>query len=302
MLNLNRLKILAEVAECGSLSGAAVVVGHTVSAVSQQIAALEHEVGARLLERHPRGVHLTEAGRLLARHVALILAEVRSAELALAALGTGMAGQLRVASFTTANAEFLPRAVREFAHRNPHVTLALTEADCEASVALLEQRAADLVLVYEFPELPLRGSGLRLAPLLDDALHVVLARDHRLADADVLTLVELAEEPWIQGAHRSSTSTVLPNACRRAGFDARIVFRVDDQMTVRGLVGAGLGIALASSLTLGATPPDLVAVPLTEPDLVRKVYAATLDGVTVSAAVVEMLSCLREAGEARTQR
>jgi DNA-binding transcriptional LysR family regulator len=294
MLNLNRLRILREVARLGSLSKAAEVIGHTVSAVSQQIATLEQETGAQLIERHPRGVYLTEAGRTLAGHTDVILAEVHAAELALAALGAGKTGQLRIASFTTANAVLLPHAVRLFVQRNPGLTLALTEADCDESTVMLERREIDLALVYEFPAVPLRRKGLRLTPLLDDPLHVVLPAGHCLADHPNLTLADLADEQWIQGAHRSSTTSVLPHACRRAGFEPRISFRTDDQMTVRGLVSAGLGIALASSIALRATPPDLVARPLYDPALVRRIFAAVHADAPALPAVDAMVGCLHE--------
>jgi DNA-binding transcriptional LysR family regulator len=294
MLNINRLRILQEVAEYGSLSKAAEAVGHTVSAVSQQITVLEQEAGARLVERHPRGVYLTEAGRLLVDHTDVILAEVRAAELALGALGSGRRGQMRIASFTTANAAFLPQAIRIFARRHPGLTLALTEADCDESAMMLARRRVDLALVYEFPAVPLRRDGLQLTPLLEDALHVVLPSDHRLAGTTRLELADLVDEPWIQGAHRSSTANVLPYACRRAGFEARIAFRTDDQMTVRGLVAAGHGVALASSITLGSTPPDLTVLPLNDPSLVRRVFAATRVDTPALPAVDAMLDCLRE--------
>ncbi|MEO3868297.1 LysR substrate-binding domain-containing protein [Nonomuraea sp. B12E4] len=75
--------------------------------------------------------------------------------------------------------------------------------------------------------------------------------------------------------HHGSTLDVLPRACRQAGFEPRIAFRTDDQMTVRGLVAAGLGVALAPWLTLPATPSGLVVRPLAEPSLTRTVMTAT---------------------------
>ncbi|WP_163505425.1 LysR family transcriptional regulator [Fodinicola acaciae] len=296
MLNLNRLRVLHEVATCRSLAGAAERLGHTPSAVSQQIAALESEVGARLVERHTRGVHLTEAGRMLADYGETILGDVRAAEQALAALADGKAGHLRLASFTTANAEFLPSAVSRFARTSPHITLALTEADPDESVALLANRDADVALVYEFPALLLPKAGLRLTELLTDRLHVALPRGHRLADRAVLTLPDLAGERWVQGAHRSSTSGILLHACRSAGFEPDIAFRIDDQMTVRGLVGAGLGVALASSLVLHTMPAGLVARPLSDDSLVRKVYAATASDAPEHPAAAAMIDCLRATG------
>jgi DNA-binding transcriptional LysR family regulator len=248
----------------------------------------------QLVERHTRGVYLTEAGRILAEYVDVIIADVHAAELTLAALGSGKSGQLRIASFTTANALYLPHAIRLFWNRNPRIILALTEADCDESIAMLAKREVDICLVYAFPALPLPRRGLALTELLEDRLHLLLPVDHRLADRAGLALTDLSEEHWIQGAHRSSTSNVLPHACRQAGFEPDIVFRTDDQMTVRGLVGAGLGVALASSLTLRTISPDLVVRPLSEPSLVRTVYAATAADAPTHPATHTMIECLRE--------
>lgn len=293
MLNINRLRVLHEVAARSSLAGAAERIGHTPSAVSQQIAALENEVGVQLVERHTRGVYLTEAGRVLASYGEAILADVQAAEQALAALSAGKAGHLRLASFTTANADFLPAAISRFSVENPQITLALNEADPDESVLQLANREADLALVYEFPVLPLPRTGLRLTELLTDRLHVALPPHHPLAGRELLTLSDLAGERWVQGAHRSSTSGVLQHACRSAGFEPDIAFRTDDQMTVRGLVGAGLGVALASSLTLRTTPPDLVVCPLSDESLARKVYAATASDAPDHPAATAMIECLK---------
>ena len=80
MLNVARVRVLHEVARTGSLTAAARELTYTASAVSQQIAALERETGARLLERHPRGVRLTEAGRVLVAHTSSVIAQLEIAE------------------------------------------------------------------------------------------------------------------------------------------------------------------------------------------------------------------------------
>ena len=119
MLDIRRLRVLSEVARHGSLAAAAQDLSYTGSAVSQQIAALEREVGTRLLERRARGVVLTEAGRTLVAHAEEILARLDAAEAALAALADLRRGHLRMASFATAGASILPRAVDAFRARHP---------------------------------------------------------------------------------------------------------------------------------------------------------------------------------------
>lgn len=295
MLDVARLRLLREIARYGSLTRAARALSYTPSAVSQQIAVLEREAGAMLLERHARGVRLTEAGRALVRHADAILVELRAAETSLAAISGGAGGRLRFGSFTTANATLMPRAVAAFERDHPAVELALIEIDTDEALAQVVAHELDLALVYEFPVVPLAvPDGVELTPLLRDPLHVALPPGHRLAGRRRVRLADLAQDRWIQGVHRGSTIDVLPRACREAGFEARIAFRTDDQMTVRGLVAAGLGVALAPFLTLPATPSDLVIRPLSEPSLTRTVLTATPAGPYRLPAAIAMIEHLRE--------
>lgn len=273
---MGRLRVLHEVARCGSLTRAAETLAYTTSAVSQQVSALEREAGAQLLERHARGVRLTEAGRALVEHTDAILTELRAADASLAAIAGGTGGRLRLGSFVTANATLMPQAVHAFQLRYPDVRVDLVEADIDEALPALAALQLDLALVAEFAVVPVeKPAGVELEQLLVDPLGIALPDGHRLAGRQRVRLVDLAEERWIQGVRNGSTADVLPRACRQAGFEPDIVFRTDDQMTVRGLVAAGLGVALAPWLTLPATPPGLVVRPLVETSLVRTVMVAT---------------------------
>jgi DNA-binding transcriptional LysR family regulator len=299
MLTLTRLQALHEVARHGSLTRAAEALRLTTSAVSQQIALLERETGVQLLERHARGVRLTEPGHALVRHADTVFTELRAADAALAAIARGDAGRLRFGSFPTANAVLMPKAVAAFRRQHAEVDLTLREADSDDGLARVAAHHLDLALVYEFPLVPMAvPAGVTVSRLLDDPLFIVVSSDHRLAARQALRLVDLAEESWIQGVRHGSTEQVLPQACRHAGFEPRIAFRTDDQMTVRGLVSAGLGVALAPSLTLPTTPPGLMVIALDEPTLTRTVYAATSSTPYRLPAADAMIDHLRQAAAA----
>lgn len=275
MLSVPRLKILHEVARAGSLTAAAAELNYTPSAVSQQITLLQRETGARLIERHRRGVRLTEAGRVLLRHATSVLAELDAAEAALAAVARGEGGRVRLGSFPTANATLMPRAVAAFRAAHPAVSVELVELDRDEGLAQVADNHLDIALVYEFPATPPGpANGLSTVPLLVDPLHIMLPADHRLADRETLPLRDLRSEDWIQGVHHGTTTAVLPQACRAAGFEPTVVFRTDDQVAVRGLVAAGLGVALVPSIALSTVPPGVVVRGLDEPNLVRTVLAA----------------------------
>src|ERR687886_1841272 len=129
MLDVRRMRVLREVAAQSSFSAAAQKLGYTQSAVSQQVAALERETGSVLIERNPRGIRLTDAGEALVRHADKILARLAEAEAELEAIAGPRGGRLRLASFPTAGATLVPRAIAEFANRHPAVQLSLAEGE-----------------------------------------------------------------------------------------------------------------------------------------------------------------------------
>src|SRR3954453_3046092 len=125
MLDVRRLRVLKEVAAKGSFSAAAESLAYTQSAVSQQIAALEREAGTRLVERSARGVHLTDAGRMLVGHADAILARLAGAE----AEPEAMAGPPRrrgpAVALPRPRASIMPSAISRFRDRHPAVEVTL---------------------------------------------------------------------------------------------------------------------------------------------------------------------------------
>ncbi|HZB75746.1 MAG TPA: LysR family transcriptional regulator, partial [Solirubrobacteraceae bacterium] len=123
MLDVRRMRVLREVAARGSFSAAAEALSFTQSAVSQQIAALEREAGATLVERSARGVRLTDAGQAVVRHADAILAKLSEAEAELEAIAGLRGGRLRMSAFESAAATIMPVAIAGFAEQHPGVEL-----------------------------------------------------------------------------------------------------------------------------------------------------------------------------------
>src|ERR671911_1642735 len=123
MIDVRRLKVLREVAEHGTLAAAAEVLHLTPSAVSQQLAALEREVGQPVVERNGRGVRLTGAAEVLVGHANLVLAQLEAAAADVAAYSDGVVGTVRIAGFATALAELAAPAVTELRGTHPRLEL-----------------------------------------------------------------------------------------------------------------------------------------------------------------------------------
>ena len=295
MLNLNRLRILVEVAGHGSFSAAADALSYTQSAVSQQIAALEAETGVTLIERLPRGVRLTPAGQVLVEFAEGIIARLHAAEAEMAAIAGLRGGQMRMASFPTAGAALMPLAIAIFRGRHPEVTLTLAEGEPEEIGPRLQAGEFDLALLFEF-----EGTSESLGPelsrleLFEDPMFLALPADHPLAQRKTLRLEDLRTEAWIQTSSSSPCARHVVRSCHAAGFDPVVSFESDDYQTVQGLVAAGVGVALIPKLALPAARDDIAIRALSPQNPVRTVIAATPRGTRLTAAAAAMLQILTD--------
>lgn len=297
MLNVNRLRILAEVARRGSFSAAADALSYTQSAVSQQIAALEAETGMTLLERRPRGVSLTAAGQTLVGHAERVLAGLDAAETALQAIAGLRGGRLRMASFPTAGATLMPLAIATFSEHYPDVELTLAEGEPEQIAPRLRAGELDLALLFEFDEPPPDGSAggrLTRVDLLEDPLYLALPREHRLAGRRRLRLEDLRNEAWVQTSEMSPCARHVVRCCHAAGFEPNMAFESDDYQTVQGLVAARVGVALIPELALSVVREDIVIRALSPRPPARRVIAATAAGARLLPAAPAMLSVLEQ--------
>ena len=298
MLDVRRLRVLREVSLRGSFSAAAEALTYSQSAVSQQIAALEREAGTRLVERHGRGVRLTDAGQALVRRADAILAELAAADAELAAIAGLRGGRVRVSTFASAATALLPAAVAAFraGHPEVQVELSLVEATDEA-VDGVRAGLADLALLAQPVDQP-PPDLVETHRLLEDPMLVVLPGGHPLARRRALALADLAGEPWVLGGGPacSDRDTIL-RACHAAGFEPRVAvaFPTDDYNATQGMVAAGAGITLLPRLALAVSRDDLAVRPLAGAGVSRLVVAAVRRG-DQAAATMAMLEVVREEG------
>jgi DNA-binding transcriptional LysR family regulator len=298
MLDVRRMNVLREVAARGSFSAAAESLSFTQSAVSQQVAALEREAGAKLVERGPRGVRLTDAGGALVRHADAIVARLDDAEQELAAIAGLRGGRLRLGSFPSAGATLVPEAVAAFRDRYPDVELSMVEAEPVDALPRLRSGELDLALVYDNAALPERfGDDLHLTHLLNDPLELVVPRGHPAARREHAELGDLAGEHWIGGTPTEACQRIVNRSCADAGFEPRVVFETDDYQAGQAFVAAGVGVAILPRLALTAVHPGVEVVPLGEGTPVRRVWAAQLGEGYRSAASEAMLAILRDVSE-----
>jgi DNA-binding transcriptional LysR family regulator len=291
------MKVLREVATQGSFSAAAEALSFTQSAVSQQVAALEREAGAKLVERGARGIRLTAAGHALVSHADAILSRLDDAEQELAAIAGLRGGRLRTASFQSAGATLVPRALAEFHRRHREVDLSATTAELNEAHDQLRSGDIDVAIVMDFEAQPLLYTDIETEHLINDPYYVALPSSHRLADRARVALSDLADEDWINSCPGTSCDQVVLNACRAAGFDPRVVIQSDENDQMQACVAGGLGVALWPQLALAHVRPGVVVKPVSGPQVERRVHAATLAGAYRAPATDAMLAILRETAD-----
>ncbi|WP_406725958.1 LysR family transcriptional regulator [Streptomyces sp. GD-15H] len=296
MIEARHLRVLRAVATTGSFSAAARELGCTQPAVSQQMKALEGSVGTPLLVRSGRKMRMTQAGEVLVRHAAGVLAGLTAAEEEVAAIAGLRAGRVRLVSFPSGSSTLVPTALAALRDAHPGTRVSLEEAEPPRSVEMLREGDCDITLAfrYEGAAGAEEWDDLAVRPLLTDRLVGLVPERHRLAHAESLAIGELAEEPWIAGCPRCRGQLV--EVCETAGFTPRIDFATDDYPAVAGLVGAGLGVAVLPQLAIESVRPRRVRTVALEPAVRREIVALTLPDLAQVPAVAATLDQLARAG------
>lgn len=294
MLNLERLRCLQAVALHGSVNAAADALHITTSAVSQQLAKLEREVGQRMLERNGRGIRLTDAARLLADHAERILSSVEQAEADLEAHRGSVTGKLTISAFATAARGLLPSALRRLREQYPQLTISLSELEPTETVPLVSRGEIDIGLAQDWFNAPMAiPAGLSRAALLEDVADIMLPADHPLADADTIDLDDIGAGPWITTSPGSVCHDWLLHTLRSRGVEPEITHTAAEYPTQLALVAAGLGTAVIPRLGRGAVS-DEVRMVRAKPALTRQVYAVWRTDAARRPAIRAAVEALRQ--------
>jgi len=243
-MDIRQLRCFVTVAETGHVTRAAALLGMQQPPLSQQIRRLEDQLGLPLFVRHPRGVHLTEAGEALLPDARRLVDELDALQERMRAQAQGVRGRLAI-GFTSSAAShaFTPALLRACWQRYPALTLQISElnaAEITESVAQGRLHAGLLRVPVARPE------GLRFETLLREPALLALPQDHPLAGQDPLPLATLHGQPLIL-VRRPGAPGLYANLltlCAERGLKPRVVAEVERMTTNLNLVAAGMGLSV----------------------------------------------------------
>jgi DNA-binding transcriptional LysR family regulator len=302
MLELRRLRLLRELHERGTIAAVADALQFTPSAVSQQLAMLEREVGVPLLERAGRGVRLTDPALVLVEHADALLERAALAEADLAAAAGSVSGRGRIAGFQSVSLRLALPAMEALARDAPRLRCELIEAEPEDALPALALGEVDLVLGDEWQHQPWRlPSGLERHELLRDPVHLLLPARHAVArrHKDAVPLAELAGEAWASGHVGMAWEEVTQRTCRLyGGFEPDIRNRTNDATVSLALVARGLAVTLLPDLVLPGRHAGIALRSIAGGSVERAIFAVTRASDAARPSTQALVAAVRDAAAA----
>ncbi len=292
-MEIRQLRYAVAIAKRLNFTQAAEALAVAQPALSQQIAALERELGVRLFDRTNRRVSLTDAGRALVARAERILAELDAAAEEMTAYAGGLRGRVVVGTYQSFAEYMLPKLLGRFHKEHPGIEIALREGMADELLAGLLDGTIDVFIGHLHETRYADDPTLVDEPLYEDELVLAVGGGHRLAGRSAVRFEELRDEAFVIFRPGSSITNRLNSLSRAAGFTPHVAFESVDSLTVRALVAEGLGVALFPRL-LGNTPGPNVALLSIEPGPVIRRMSLVMRRASYGASAERFIAFLRE--------
>ncbi|MEU2155273.1 LysR substrate-binding domain-containing protein [Streptomyces sp. NPDC019396] len=288
-MQFQQLQYFVAVAEARHFTRAAERVHVAQPSLSQQIRALEKELGAELFSRARGNIALTDAGEVLLPLARRILADADTARHEVQELAQLRRGRVRLGATPSVCTGLLPDVLRAFHDRHPGIELLIDEGGSHDLVRELARGALDLALVV-LP-LPTPAPSLTTVRLLEEDLVVVSAPELRLGGArgaGPLRITALQDVPMVMYRHGYDLRELTVAACRAAGFEPTFTVEGGEMDAVLGFVRAGLGVTVVPRMVAARSGRDLRVTALAPPGLRRTIALAHRSDVAPPRAAREL--------------
>ena len=264
-MELQQLKYFREVAEREHVTRAAEQLFVSQSAVSRAVNQLEEELGVPLFYRRGRAIVLSPYGRSFLDHVTRALNVLESGKRLLNEQTGGESGTVSLGFLHSLGIEMVPRLIKEYRRKQPRIQFTLL-VQHSGELLMEELVAGSIDLCLSVPGM-FAQSDVAWSHLLDEELLIAMPQSHRLATKRTLNLRELSSEPFLALSPEHTLRIIFDKLCADSSFLPKIAFEGMDVATLRGLIAAGLGIALLPPSP--ARFPGIVEIKLSQPRPVR---------------------------------
>ncbi|QIR36082.1 LysR family transcriptional regulator [Tolypothrix sp. PCC 7910] len=270
-MELRHLRYFIAVAEEKNFSYAAQRLHIAQPPLSQQISALEAEIGVKLFNRKKRPLQLTSAGQVFLAEARLVLTQVEHAIIQTQRASRGEIGELIVGTNSSIANSLLPDMLRIFRDRFPNVKLVLRELTAAQQIQELHNRRLDIAfdrLLNSYQQ----NTALCYLPIARESLVIALPKTHPLASQSQIPLQDLANEPFVLPSTELVPSyTEIIHLCQQAGFFPNVVQEATWMITVLSLVAGGVGVALLPSNVQNLQRKGVVYKPIQDANLTREI-------------------------------
>ena len=248
MLDPKRLIVFREVAKRRSFSHAAAALSLTQPAVSQQIRALETQLGERLIVRGRTSFALTAIGELLYAHAEALGERLQLAETQLEEALAEERHRLRIGAFPSILGVLVPSAIAELSRALGPLEVSAVQGSTDELVTAVRDGSLHVALCFQDASHPRREhEGTQRVDLLEEPMVAALGPGHRLSGRRRIRLADLARDPWLIAVRGG----LIERACLAAGFEPRVAYITDDPLAINGLVAADLTVTLTSRMLAG---------------------------------------------------
>ncbi|MGV9776662.1 LysR family transcriptional regulator [Streptosporangium sp. NPDC003464] len=239
-MDLQTLRWFLSLCETENMRDTAAIEGVNQSTLSRSLARLEADLGVELFHRHGRRLAVNRFGALFRDHAGRAVGDLEAARRRVDALANPDTGLIRLGFLHSVGRWLVPEVLRDYRNVTPGIRFELHQGFARELFTWLHHGDIDAALVTPPPE----GTDARWHRLREQQLCIALAADHRLAGTPGLALGDVRDEPFIAFARTTDLRRVIDGLCREAGFEPVIAFESEEIATVRGLIGAGLGVGI----------------------------------------------------------
>ncbi|WP_223693694.1 LysR family transcriptional regulator [Leifsonia poae] len=285
-MRIDEIAYFRELAADGQITHTAEALDISPAMLSKSLGRLEAEVGVQLFDRHKNRLELNGFGEILLAHVVRALTELDTAQARIDALRDPTAGVVSIAYVSSFGSWLIPRIVSDYRQIFPQIRFAFDGGTADAVLDALRSGSVDLAFLSPEPH----ERDIDWRPLTSERLALGVPAEHPLAGRAQLTALEVEDETFVAMTRDSGLRQIADAYFSTRGVVPRVVMEVTELATLRGLVRAGVGVAL---LPDSAGGEGMALVPLKD-EPVRTIGLATNRARSQSAAAAQFARFVQE--------